>query len=298
MKKRLFQALFIALLLNSCLLMASERFSLSGRIDTSRSSDIDKMLDTLAALGNLSSQEYKQALIDGYTNSVRIDYDEVTVTLKKDDKIYVSKLDDKGFFKFTDLPVGEYRIIAEAPSWSMKKGQSTAMLSVSTLINEQTRSPLILKLNSEFAILKGRLVDPAGKPIANGKVVVTGRPPSTNREAPNWSGRSGADGEFEIHGIEAAPWFRVYNYLINKNSHLGGATAKIEVTADGYTTAAKYRDLQVPLATENGIAWARRMLAAHNEKNLQKTITEVPEREFPLSRGEVILLGDIVLEKR
>jgi hypothetical protein len=116
-----------------------------------------------------------------------------------------------------------------------------------------------------------------------------------------WAALSLADGTFEIHGVPGVRWSEIMNYLIDHQKSLDNISMKILVTAKGFGFSSDFRNLKVPMISEDNVALAKRLIPVNNRILKQlgyPEITASSERTFPPSQGNTVLLGDIVLERK
>ncbi len=91
------------------------------------------------------------------------------------------------------------------------------------------------------------------------------------------------------------------NYLIDHQKSLDNISMKILVTAKGFGFSSDFRNLKVPMISEDNVALAKRLIPVNNRILKQlgyPEITASSERTFPPSQGNTVLLGDIVLERK
>lgn len=301
MKEVFTYLLLFSFLLNGFCLNAKETFTVTGEINLNSTYDLDVMFDRMEKADIKSPQEFNKLFLSLRESLPRIKYDKVTVYLSGNGIVQKTKLINQyGAFRFDQVPCGEYTITAEAPFSSSVKTVSFQKLSVSNIVSEKDKFPIILILRLECVNLKGRLIDQNGSPIANGMVIVTTRPFSDYHAPPTWRARSNHDGFFEINGVTGAPSLIVSSYLTSEKVHLGGAMAKIRFSAEGYQVPKKYHNFELPMVSEDIVERAKRLIPFGERLLKQWKRTEkikFLERTFPPSQGNTIFLGDIILSR-
>ncbi len=300
---KIFTCLLLSLfLLNGLFLNAKETFTITGAVDLNNTYDLDVLLDRMEKADTKSPQEWSNLFFSLRESLPRINYNKVTVYLSGNGEKQKTKLlNQRGDFIFDQVPCGEYTITVEAPFCSSSKNISVQKLSVSNIVSEKDKFPIVLLLSLESVNLKGKLIDQNGNPIANGMVIVTTRPFSEFHAPPTWRARSNHDGIFEINGVTGAPSLIVSNYLTSEKVHLGGAMAKIRFSVEGYQVPKKYHNFELPMVSEDIVERAKRLIPIAERLLKQWKRTEkikILDRTFPPSQGNTILLGDIVLYRK
>jgi protocatechuate 3,4-dioxygenase beta subunit len=147
-----------------------------------------------------------------------------------------SVTDSQGKFTFSDTPRGEYSVTAE-----LKRRWWTRPVQIRKEVEHYHSSDFVeLVYYSAAAIVKGKITDTVGRPIASAKVTATDY--SHNQETSQEdavhshvvSTRSASDGSYELAG------------LIPGNAYSGPATYDIHAEKEGFVTT----KMRVPVATE------------------------------------------------
>lgn len=289
---RYYLIFFFTILMYHNVLLA-DSFSISGRVDVTETFNYDDIIKEFETKKINSTADFKKVFFSVYNNIPKLKLNDVIVTLDNNNQLLKTRVDSRGYFQFTNLPAGEYTVTAMVPNWPGKK---TAYLCASNILSTRKgTTPVVFKLNTEGVTLKGRLIDSAGSPIVDKEIIVIGKALKEYHEAPIWKARTNQEGIFIIHGIPGAPWFRVYNYLLNQSAHLGGATVTIKIAGKNQEIVEK----QVPMVSEDIVSFAREMIPVYKKLFKQLGENEFPkilQREFPLSQGNSIILGDIVVQ--
>lgn len=93
----------------------------------------------------------------------------------------------------------------------------------------------------------------------------------------------------------------IMSYLNKPEMPLDHISMKILVKAEGFDLSPDFRNLKIPMISEDNVLLAKRLIPFHNKIAKQlgyPEISESSERKFWPSRGNIILLGDIVLKSK
>jgi hypothetical protein len=212
--------------------------------------------------------------------------------------------DSRGQFKFPLLPRGVYQVTAEMPAptsgrVAMAKGQ----------IQLDRNRPVVLGLRTDLVNVRGRIIDINGNLVAGARVtgveVIDDQAQAPQEYVPQtYSTVSGADGSYELRGLEPANWFGILPYL-NKGKpgqpeqldRFSGLHIRVE--APGLVQS-KANVPRVPLVSAEQVDLARRFMKAYSQMLQRSGKPEVQEREglsFPASEGNTITAADIVLDQ-
>jgi len=233
--------------------------------------------------------------------------------------------DDHGQYTFDDLPEGAYEVWAELPSkpagprasTPAAMGRATVRVGAYPGPNAYARGRLPvysadLDLRSDMVTVRGRVTNTEGIPIAGAAVTCADQFDEQDQrsetsegdrflERRTVSGVTGADGSYELRGINPPGMWQTAGYL-NGGSGAGEVKRAFEVKADGYRPATR----TVPLVSEELRDKSRRVLAtlqALRQRALQTQpstrpapiIGEKPGLPLPASRGSIITGVDFIL---
>jgi hypothetical protein len=223
----------------------------------------------------------------------------IIVTLRGDSVTSKAVTDLQGKFKFPSLPRGVYEITAESTSPSSLTGVRR-MATGQTQIKLNSHCNLKLTLSAHLVVVRGRITDDQGQPIARAKVTAVEviDDPSNMFYPRTYSSVSNADGSYELQGIEPTNFWHILRYLVEPNpGQLSYVDIRVE--APGFVQSSENVP-RVTLITEEWLNLARHFLEAY-ARVAQKTGTPVPRENeglfFPSSQGNTISAGDIVVKR-
>ena len=225
----------------------------------------------------------------------------VTVMAKSNLLTKKTTTNSKGNFKFTGLPAGEYKILAQAPSRPTGISGKTRMAIVEEHLSLTSNiNGLKLRLRTDLINIKGRITDTNNRTIAKTKITAIEDfdDPSNMRKPKTWSTVSNSDGYFELQGLEPISLYRLAGCLPQ-----GDPNSLMQV----YILAEKTGFIQdkknvpkVSLITIEQLIPARRLLKIYSQMPKKIDGFEFREKKgltFPASEGNTITGIDIVLKK-
>ena len=170
-------------------------------------------------------------------------------------------------------------------------------------------------VRDDYINVKGRITDSRGKPAAGAYIIGESTPlenggvgETTEHTAAiqgqQIRGRSDYDGYYELKGFRAANFYKVFRYLINTKKGVRGSYqffVDITARAEGFMQSSN-KPLRVPLASQEQVHRARRILEAYSQVAIRTGDKEYPEnkqQEYPLadSTGGTLTGVDIVLDQ-
>lgn len=252
--------------------------------------DYENLLDELRTAGSLKDFEQilKKGLAKTQPTAPAVG---ITVTLQSDSGERKAITDAEGNYKFTAVPSGSYEVLASSDSLDAK-------MAAKRIVRVNSDYKADLTLQSDLVSIRGRVTDAGGNAIAGVRVKAERGYYATsnthmipNDPLPSYQAFSGADGVFELHGIEPTSIMNAMDYLEDENKQ-GVAYLTIRADAEGY----KAKQEEVLLLTEKVLNRARRLFSIW--------ITHLPgeymlkkEIRIPDSDGNWIENIDIALEK-
>ncbi|MBP7744810.1 MAG: carboxypeptidase regulatory-like domain-containing protein [Phycisphaerae bacterium] len=215
--------------------------------------------------------------------------------------------DTNGQFEFTGLPFGEYQLSATAPTGPPATGEPRMATGKTGITLWAGNCEARLDLYADRITVRGRVVDADGQSVAGAKVTgiqeITESP--SDEVVPHVvSATSGADGMYELSGLNPPNVWRTAGYLCGGDPTLDGHSfyTVVRVDAAGFIQG-RGSIPRFPTVTEEVLAASRRLLTIMRQyETAEKGSSEVQERDdrgpFPASRGNTITGIDIVLERR
>jgi hypothetical protein len=223
----------------------------------------------------------------------------VVVALQGDSVTRRTVTDSQGKFKFPLLRRGVYEVSAEATSQSSLTGVRR-LATGHTQIELNSHCNVELTLSADLIVIRGRIADIQGRPIAGAKVTAIQvlDDPSNMFYPQTYSSMSDTDGSYELQGIEPSNVWNILRYLVEPNpGQLGYVDIRVDVP--GFVQS-KENVPRVALVTEEWLCLARRFLAARAQMAKRAGKPMPREKEgltFPSSQGNAISASDIMLER-
>jgi hypothetical protein len=215
--------------------------------------------------------------------------------------------DGAGRFRIGGLPARRtYEISAEAPSHLSRPGENR-LATATVRVELDGPRQLDLQLRADRAVVRGRILDRNGQPIAGAKVRGEPYPMPDTQEItpPTRYAVSGADGVYELRDL-AGPGdiHTIAGFLNGGDPTQGGMYAfsvEVFVEAEDYAQPAAGVP-RVPLVTEDVLVPARRyreaFLQAARAMGKAKLRDERKDLGLRETRGNVITGVDVVLDRR
>lgn len=217
--------------------------------------------------------------------------------------------DSEGKFKFSELPEGEYKLLAEMSPGSSETGakQIIAIPEVTEVaLFETNQTDVEIIVRSDLFSVRGRIKDEQGQSVVGAKVCGEPSPSPDSGELmkcyPTRFAASGPDGSYELNWFVPPDLDQITGYLLGGNPTFNNRPfyVKVYVKANGFAQD-KANVPNVPLVTEEFLLPARRFL--NIEKKLQTLLkgrsdkVEKKDIYLPASHGNTITGIDIVLKK-
>ncbi len=229
----------------------------------------------------------------------------------------ITSTDNNGNYWFKDLPIGSYRISCQDNIVYNRTGSIVTMVGegdkpIEFVLSGKKRAEMDIELrDNNLLTVTGRVLDQKGRPITNAVVTGTSTPlenggiGETSEQTRIFSpqiitGKTDAEGRYQLAGFEAAHYINVFRSLINTNKDARGPYkffADITVRADGYVPAER-KAYRVPLAGEEQLYRARRLLKAYEKLDTDAKVKENPEPVWPFAKceGSKLVGVDIVMK--
>ena len=224
------------------------------------------------------------------------------VTLRGDWVKRKGVTDSEGGFEFTGLPAGLYEMSAGMPFRALAAGaRQTA--TANEHISLKADRHVDLQIRADLVTVRGRITDVHGQPIAGAKVTGIQEivDPSSMHYPNTVSTVSGADGRYELEGLNPPDIWRIGGYLNGGDPTLDLHSFYLVVRAEASGFMQPEDSLpRLPLVTAERLHTVRRGIAAVSQTAVRLGFElGFSEKEglppFPSSHGNTITDIDIVL---
>jgi len=219
----------------------------------------------------------------------------IVVTLTKESFTRTAVTDSEGRYEIV-APYGTYEISAELPARSARTGEQR-MMRAGCGVDLRSPISLDLELSTDHAVasVRGRVIDAEGRPVAGAKVTGTqGEVDPGGMHSPaTYSAITDQDGFYELQDLEPTDFYGTFAYLATGSP---GALARVNISVEADGFAQEGSAQEVPLVTEDGLYWGRRILRAY-ERQVEGEPIEKEGLALPSRQGNVIAGVDIVLTR-